>query len=405
MRVLFKMFDHQLRDAARFKRIGARVLSFAAYIKTIDFFKRNAARSASNRVRPGKSDEIRFVKMPVGKRDQLFVAAAIMPQQHFVGQAHRRAFVQNAFVNVADFAFFVVFVIRCAAEKARRRQLFAVADNDKLRAAHNCADGVFGTNLRRFIENYQIEAHFIGLQKLRDRKRTHQQTRFERLQNVRNFAENRAQRFVSRFLERFFLQQCHFSRSHHARTRTILRQSRRETRTHRTQNRDIEYSKTRDFVVVNFAHETRQTRHISLRLVEPQRPETSPEHAFDLRRGGFSVQRSAPKIGQATSSTRCLQTLPGEPVVDFTQTCDALFKTTGHIGKQSVGARPRLNLQIGKNRLRKNPVVVSVAVESLQRLAQFFDDTAQRIARRFFGGDGNGLVGQGVGGKPVEYSM
>src|SRR5437763_1448690 len=79
----------------------------------------------------------------------------------------------------------VKFVGFCNLEKGRRRQLLAIASHNDLFTSVDAVDGILRRNLRRFIENDQIE-RMSRRKEMADCQRTHHQARLQVGQKIRD---------------------------------------------------------------------------------------------------------------------------------------------------------------------------------------------------------------------------
>jgi hypothetical protein len=139
----------------------------------------------------------------VRERDEIVVAAAVVPAQAQLGQARRDAGVEDALEVAGQRILVVVLVVGHAAaggKKTGRRQLARVADHHRDVTAGERTDRVGGRDLRRLVEDDQIELRQRRVQVLGDRQRAHQQARGQPRQQRRDVAEQRAQRPVAALL-------------------------------------------------------------------------------------------------------------------------------------------------------------------------------------------------------------
>src|SRR5262249_60745819 len=130
-------------------------------------------------------DEPAVVIAFVGKCNQMFVTATIMPAQHLAWHARAEARIENA---LEQRRFLLLgWVVDVLMEKRGRRQLLVIAGDDQLLAAIDRADGVLRQNLRRLIEHDQVKLRLARLsrQKLAHRQWAHQHARLELQQKRR----------------------------------------------------------------------------------------------------------------------------------------------------------------------------------------------------------------------------
>ena len=127
--------------------------------------------------------------MDIGKSYQAFVVAAVVPAQMFLGYAQRKAVVQHA---VQIFRFRFLFVLPQSHEEGGRGKLVGVAHYHRAFGARKRGDRLAGGNLRRLVENKQIEQVGPGFKILRNGGRAHHHARRRHAQKSGNFREQLA---------------------------------------------------------------------------------------------------------------------------------------------------------------------------------------------------------------------
>ena len=116
-----------------------------------------------------KGDQFASVIFGVGKGDQAFMAAAVVPLQPHARNVRGETFVEDALLTGQNSPIVVIAAIGGAFPDAGRRKLFGVADDDRLIPARDGADGVPYLNLRSLVENHDIEGLGVRRQILGDR--------------------------------------------------------------------------------------------------------------------------------------------------------------------------------------------------------------------------------------------
>ena len=119
------------------------------------------------------------------------MVGAVVPQEVVFGHTEGEAVVEDAF-EVLGFVVLVVAVIR--AEECGRRQLFGVADDDDILAAHDAAHSLAGGHLGRLVEDDEVELVHVDIEELRNGCRRHQHARTARLEDIGYLREESAQR-------------------------------------------------------------------------------------------------------------------------------------------------------------------------------------------------------------------
>ena len=147
------------------------VFGTAALVNAVDVFK---GHFAVKLVRRRESMQPVVVEHGVRKSDKAFMKRAIVPGQVILRHAESKTVFEYAF-EVLDFVMFVVFIVR--AEKGSGRKLLRVAYNDNVFGAHDAAHRFTSGNLRRFVENHEVEFFKVYVQKLSYRSGTHKHTR------------------------------------------------------------------------------------------------------------------------------------------------------------------------------------------------------------------------------------
>src|SRR5262245_10665161 len=143
-----------------------------------------------------KSDQPTFVEVLIGKRDQGLVPAAVVPAQPVRAQSRGQTAIENALESRGFIFGLAVLVVRGGVllKEGRRRQLLVVPGHNQLPAAIDRHDGVLRTDLRRLVENDEVEVNLLRMQKLAYRERTHEQARLELQEEARDLLEQPPQR-------------------------------------------------------------------------------------------------------------------------------------------------------------------------------------------------------------------
>ena len=187
-------------DGLRLLAVGARLAAVVDAALDLDAAHAEALAGDGGR---REREELAAVVALVGEGDERFVARAVVPQQRLLGHARGLAFVEDA-VEVLDGVLVRLGVLRGAGigllEEVRGRELLRVADDDRLLAAREHADGVPHGELRGFVEHDDVEAVALRRQILRDRERAHEQARLENGQQPGQLLQERARRQLARLL-------------------------------------------------------------------------------------------------------------------------------------------------------------------------------------------------------------
>ena len=160
------------------------------------------------------------VDVAVGERDERLASAAVVPAEAAAGQAQRAADVEDALeVRQALLGLLLVrgqlLVAGGPLEEAGRRQLLLVARDDQLLPPVDGADGVVGADLRRLVEDDQVEAEVVRVQVGADRQRAHHQAGLQPGQQGRHAGEELAQRQVAPLLVDLAQEDAQLGRSGH----------------------------------------------------------------------------------------------------------------------------------------------------------------------------------------------
>ena len=149
-----------------------------------------------SRLRGGESAKTVAVVVVVRERDKRLVAAAVMPAQVRGAEARREAFVEDALEILR-----LVLVVSSLAllEEISRRHLLRIADDHALLRARNDADRVPHGDLRRLVENDEIECRF-SREILRDRQGAHEEARLDAPDDSARLREQAAYRLLARLL-------------------------------------------------------------------------------------------------------------------------------------------------------------------------------------------------------------
>ena len=171
----------------------------AARLRVVDAVLDVAVRNAKTRsgARSGERAEPVVVVVVVRERDERLVAASVVPAEVSGVKSRRKAFVEDALKVLVPF---FVFLSRLALlEEVRRRHLLRVSHHDALLRARDDADRVPHRNLRRLVEDDQVERR-LGGQILRDGERAHQEARLEAPDHGVRLGEQLADRLLARLL-------------------------------------------------------------------------------------------------------------------------------------------------------------------------------------------------------------
>src|SRR5688572_7118818 len=125
----------------------------------------------------------------IRERNQRLVAASIVPVEPPRGIEERGHYVQQALESSSRGLLISLFVGSTGKER-RRRQLAAVAGDDRASATIERGHGIFWKHLARFVEDDNIEVLLIGGEQLADRQRTRHPTRMKRRHHVGRLAED-----------------------------------------------------------------------------------------------------------------------------------------------------------------------------------------------------------------------
>lgn len=150
-------------DSIRFWSVGS---ALAAVIDTRWDFPQMHGTVFDDRRR--KSHQPVLIVMMIGEGDQRLASAAIVPSQIARWDASGLRLVENAlkvFLVISD-----VFLFLVASEEVRRRQLLGIADDDRLAGPRDGTHSVPSRNLRRLIEDHNIEQRLVRWQILSDRQ-------------------------------------------------------------------------------------------------------------------------------------------------------------------------------------------------------------------------------------------
>ena len=125
------------------------------------------------------------------------MAASVVPAEVGGVEPRGKAFVEDALKVLVS--FFVILSRLGLLEEVRRRHLLRVSHHDALLRARNDADRVPHRNLRRLVEDNQVERR-LGGQILRDGERAHQEARLEASNHRVRLGEQLADRLLARLL-------------------------------------------------------------------------------------------------------------------------------------------------------------------------------------------------------------
>ncbi len=150
-----------------------------------------------------------IVEEPVRERDQLLVAAPIVPIER--GRHELRARLAQEAVEVHDLLGLLVVVV-LAHEERGRRQLFRIADDDRLVCAKERGYRVLRHDLRRLVEDDEVEGRLFRVDVLTDGKWAHHETWLQREDECGDAPDQLADRFQMRLLLRFALEDRYLAR-------------------------------------------------------------------------------------------------------------------------------------------------------------------------------------------------
>ena len=130
----------------------------------------------------GKNDQLIVVEILIRKLDQGAVAGTIVPLKSARRRPHGQREIEDGLGRVHKRPVLVVRRHAGAQEKGRGRQLLRVSDNNGALAARQRTDGVGRQDLRRLIDDDQIEQLRPAGQQLGNRRRRHHEAGLELLQ-------------------------------------------------------------------------------------------------------------------------------------------------------------------------------------------------------------------------------
>jgi hypothetical protein len=134
-----------------------------------------------------ESNELSFVEMSIGEGDQGLSSAAIVPAQALPSESECTTDVEDALIirEPVVVVGFALVVFDHSIEEIRRRKLFLIARHDELGSSEDRADRVERADLRRLVEDHEIEADLAPAQMGADRERAHHQTWLDALEDCR----------------------------------------------------------------------------------------------------------------------------------------------------------------------------------------------------------------------------
>ena len=160
------MILHKLNDALRFKNI---VVARRRLIVAILYIHKLNTRIRFTFIAAWECDKFILVDFLIGKSNQMFMFAPIMPKQSAIRENVGRLLKDRViyFVIVAFVIIIVFAAVTCTCGKeVCRRQLLCIACNHNLLCSENGADCILRENLRSLVEDDHIELICIGIQEI-----------------------------------------------------------------------------------------------------------------------------------------------------------------------------------------------------------------------------------------------